>query len=140
MSSAGSSSLCSSLEPAGASAPLRFRAYYLRRIRRIEPPYLINLAVCFAIIWLINPGRSLFVPHLVASLFYGHTLVYGDYSWINSVSWSLEVEAQFYLLMPALACLFTRRSTLARRVSLGLLILGTSALARLSSSRYACSA
>ena len=45
----------------------RLRAYYLRRIRRIEPPYLLALTLGFVIIWLTNPGRTVFIPHLAAS-------------------------------------------------------------------------
>jgi peptidoglycan/LPS O-acetylase OafA/YrhL len=37
---------------------------------------------------------------------------------VNSVVWSLEYEAQFYLLAPCLALLFLLKSTLARRITL----------------------
>jgi peptidoglycan/LPS O-acetylase OafA/YrhL len=54
----------------------------------------------------------------VASAFYLHGLVFHDFSSLNPVAWSLEFEAQFYLLAPSLALLFLLKSTLARRLVL----------------------
>jgi peptidoglycan/LPS O-acetylase OafA/YrhL len=46
-------------------------------------------------------------------------------STINIVAWSLEVEVQFYLLMPLLAWIFYRGSLFVRRASLvGLMVVG----------------
>lgn len=37
------------------------------------------------------------------SFVYSHAFIYGDKSTINFVAWSLEIEVQFYLLMPLIA-------------------------------------
>ena len=60
------------------------------------------------------------LPHLLATLGYAHSAIYGYYSTINPPVWSLEVEIQFYCLAPFLAwTLFSiRSSTLLRRILL----------------------
>jgi peptidoglycan/LPS O-acetylase OafA/YrhL len=98
----------------GAPKP-RLGAYYVRRVTRIEPPLLINLCICFAILLAIKrPPLGELVPHFGASLFYVHGLVYHQMSAVNFVTWSLEIEAQFYLLAPLLALLFRARQPLVR--------------------------
>lgn len=90
----------------GASKP-SLRAYFLRRVTRLEPPYLIWMGV-FAGVLLLKGAYSFpdLFPHLLASLTYAHGLIFGDHSPINPVAWSLEVEIQFYLMAPFLAALF----------------------------------
>ena len=90
------------------------RQYFLRRVTRIEPPYILNLAICFLFVgglaYLAGRERP-----FVASLFYLHNIVYGKYSSINNVAWSLEIEVQFYILAPLLAYVFAVRSAFWRR-------------------------
>ena len=81
--------------------------YYLRRLTRIEPPYLICLGLLVLFGLTTHPGPN-DDQHLLASAFYVHGLVYDTFSTINFVAWSLEVEIQFYLLMPFIAWLFFR--------------------------------
>lgn len=104
-------------------------SYFLRRLVRLEPPYVINLALAFLGIVLINPGWGSFIPHFFASLPYLHGLIFGQSSWINGVAWSLEVEAQFYLTMPLLALIFAVRPRMLRRALIGLEILALAYLA-----------
>ena len=54
-------------------------------------------------------------PRLVAGLFYLHGPVYGETNPVNIISWSLEIEVQFYLLMPLLATVFAVRGKWRRR-------------------------
>jgi peptidoglycan/LPS O-acetylase OafA/YrhL len=110
---------------ANLSAP-SLKNYYLRRVTRIEPPYAICLILFFLYQWQIFDKQLEFLlPHLLASLFYAHNLVYGAHSAINSVAWSLEIEIQFYLLVPVLVKLFKLRSAKVRRgLLLALIVAG----------------
>jgi peptidoglycan/LPS O-acetylase OafA/YrhL len=101
----------------------RLRDYLLRRLTRLEPPYIINLIIRFLLLTLVmgQSARQL-LPHLLASIGYLHNALYGEMSSVNFVAWSLEIELQFYLLAPLLAAVFMLRSKLARRVVLLLLI------------------
>ena len=89
------------------------RAYYLRRLIRLEPTYLINLLLLFALGFYPSWGNDL--AHLGASVVYSHNWIYGMFSNINFVAWSLEIEIQFYLLMPLFAWLFIRGHKWVRR-------------------------
>ena len=84
--------------------PVDLPRYFLRRLTRLEPPYVISMILFFFTMPLFGKGTlaDLF-PHLLASLGYVHNIVYGCGSLINNNAWSLEVEVQFYLLMPLLA-------------------------------------
>lgn len=87
------------------------RRYFVRRLRRLEPPYLINLAVLFALA-VASGGLTTMLdrlPNLAASVLYLHNTIYNEWSMVNFVAWSLEVEAQFYLIAPVLAIFFTIR-------------------------------
>ncbi len=100
------------------------KGYYLRRVTRIEPPYLLSLIVIFLIHWEQRGEGLQVIPNLIASLFYSHGLVYGRESLINGVTWSLEIEIQFYLLVPLLVLMFRLRNAKARRALLIALIVG----------------
>ncbi len=100
------------------------KQYFLRRLTRLEPPYFISLFVCVAAT-LVDSNRGIndMVPHLLASLAYIHNLVFGAFSGeINGVAWSLEVEIQFYLLVPLLALLFAIPKARVRRTMIASLI------------------
>lgn len=104
-------------------ARVRLRNYYLRRLTRLEPPYIINLLVCFAVLLAVHRDAAgdyfrVFFPHLLASAFYLHGPIFSGASWINGVAWSLEVEVQFYLLVPLLAGIFRVRNATLRRTIL----------------------
>jgi peptidoglycan/LPS O-acetylase OafA/YrhL len=109
------------------------RLYLLRRLIRMEPPYIINMAIIFLALLVSRyavGGRTLlfmnfkiFVPHLLASLAYSHAQIYKSASWINGVAWTLEIEVQFYLVLPFIAELFRLRNAAMRRVILFCLVL-----------------
>ena len=100
-------------------------AYLLRRVTRLEPPFLVNLVVQTLVLsayyrWHLGDT----VRHWIATALYMHTQVYQEASPINGATWSLEVEVQFYLLAPLLGWLFAVNGTAVRRAVLAALILG----------------
>jgi peptidoglycan/LPS O-acetylase OafA/YrhL len=94
------------------------KAYYLRRLTRLEPTYVISLIVCSVYVLPTKITWDDFVPHFLAALFYSNSIVYGQFSAINGVIWSLEVEIHFYLIAPAVATIFAVRRRLPRRAAL----------------------
>ena len=105
--------------------PPSIKRYFLRRLTRLEPPYLVNLLLLFILLVTVKgmSGEAL-LPHLLASMTYMHNAIYNEFSSINFLSWSLEVEFQFYALAPLLVMLFRIKPTLLRRSVLLALILG----------------
>jgi peptidoglycan/LPS O-acetylase OafA/YrhL len=106
------------------------KKYYLRRLTRLEPPYLAALLISFVLLILVK-GQSFtgLLPHLGASSVYMHNIIYSSSSSVLGVAWSLEVEVQFYILAPFLCFIFLIKHHLVRRILLALLILLSGAYA-----------
>lgn len=116
----------------GEGRPVRLRKYFLRRLTRLEPPYIAALLLFYML--KVAAGRGMawqLLPKLFASVFYVHNAVFGRPSDINIVAWSLEIEVQFYLLAPAFALIFRVQSAGIRRIALGLSLLVTTWVSRL---------
>lgn len=98
--------------------------YYVRRMKRLEVPYILVLIILllFRIIFQQQYWKSE-MPHFFSSLFYSHNIIYGRRSTINPVAWTLEIEIQFYLLLPFLLKVFKITNTNKRRILLGASIL-----------------
>jgi peptidoglycan/LPS O-acetylase OafA/YrhL len=101
----------------GAGRPVRLRAYFLRRVTRIEPPYLVAL-VLVTVLALTTDGwgpSTGVAARSAAGAWYGHTIVYGVPNLLNPPFWTLEIEVQFYVLMPLLAVVCFRGDRARRR-------------------------
>lgn len=108
----------------GRGAP-SLRLYLMRRLIRIEPPYALSMTFFFVLV--MDPFRRklkyvlamahLFGGHYLATLAYVHAFVYGGPSWLNGAAWTLEIEIQFYVLLPLLALLFRIRNKPVRRAA-----------------------
>lgn len=89
------------------------RDFYARRALRILPSYWACLAVMI-VFALAQPGFSEYgrlAKDIATHLTFTHNLSYMTYvqSLLNVVLWTLAVEVQFYLLLPALAPVFRRQ-------------------------------
>ncbi len=82
---------------------VRLGDYFYRRLTRLEPPFVVSLSG-FLLVHVLFLGDSLgrLMPHFLAGLVYSHLVVFGYPNPINPVTWSLETEAQFYILVPFL--------------------------------------
>lgn len=108
--------------------------FYLRRLTRLEPPYLAAL-VLWALVGaaLVGTPDGGAIPHVAAGSLYLHHLIFGTAEPVLGVAWSLEIEIRFYLLVPLLAwglCLI--RSAQMRRLAVVLLAAITLATASLT--------
>ncbi len=87
---------------AGAPAP-SVKRYFLRRLTRLEPPYILALLVMFVLLVAFTgmpAGQA--SKSLLASLIYSHNIIFDWASYLLPVAWSLELEVHFYLLAPLL--------------------------------------
>jgi peptidoglycan/LPS O-acetylase OafA/YrhL len=110
------------------SPPVNLKSYFLRRLTRLEPPYFLALFICSAAMVVARVATVRFtLPHLLASLAYIHSSLLGSNPIIGP-AWSLEIEVQFYLLVPILVSIFAIRSDKVRSGSL-ILAVAISALA-----------
>jgi peptidoglycan/LPS O-acetylase OafA/YrhL len=109
------------------SKPISLKNFYLRRVTRLEPPYIIALIILFiANVWILNKYTFDFLlPRLLASIFYVHTIIYHQFSNVMPVAWSLEVEVQFYILAPLFCLIFLIRSKTIRWIVCSLIIISS---------------
>ncbi len=90
-----------------AEGPRRsIRAYYLRRVTRLEPPYLVALGLASVLALLVGTDPGVVRSRFLISSVYANGSVFGHANPISSVLWSLEIEVFFYLSAPWLARLF----------------------------------
>lgn len=94
--------------------PVVLGDYFFRRLTRIEPPYLLSLLLLLWLQLLISYGARWrdFVPDFYYSLCYAHGFFYHrDFQpLVNNVTWSLEIEIQFYILAPLLFYFIFRKN------------------------------
>jgi peptidoglycan/LPS O-acetylase OafA/YrhL len=104
---------------------VKLSSYFLRRVTRLEPPYILNLLMRLPLVpWARHVSFLQLLPHFLASLLYLHGTIYGSWPLVHPPSWSLEIEIQFYLLAPLLALFIFRKNVIIRRLSLLLVIAG----------------
>ena len=115
---------------------ISLREYYVRRVTRMEPPYVIHLAFLFVLCCLVlrwqpahshlyhNPAWAGYaLKHILSSFFYVNGFIFGAHPYPNIVLWALEVEVQFYILAPLLAGIFMIDDTWKRRMFIVISIL-----------------
>ena len=115
-----------------ANAPaVKIGRFYLRRLTRLEPPYILALLLFYGAAVVLHdvhakdPG---FFSGLLLRLGYAHGVVRNLRPTLDGVTWTLEIEVQFYLLAPLLAQVF-KLATRPRRLLLIAIICGAPLLA-----------
>jgi peptidoglycan/LPS O-acetylase OafA/YrhL len=96
-----------SMYRAGYSPRRDWKIFALKRIIRLDPPYLVSIAALLVLQFLSMhvPGYkgeawSASLPQVLLHLGYLNTFV--GYPWLSPVYWTLAIEAQFYLLIAIL--------------------------------------
>ena len=94
------------------------KGFYLRRLRRIYPPYFVALMLCFfalAVLGHVPTDAQAFDQNALSlsesfalSLFYLHGLIAGTPSRLDPPLWSLEIEVLFYVLLPLVMMAYVR--------------------------------
>jgi peptidoglycan/LPS O-acetylase OafA/YrhL len=103
-----------------ASDPRDLSRYYVRRLTRIEPPYIVAMLLLFGVARVVSGDPS--IMSLAASLAYVHQVTFGIASPVNSPAWSLEVEVQWYAIVPFLSLLLLPGTVMQRRLTTLLLM------------------
>ncbi len=102
-----------------AGREVRLSTYFLRRLTRLEPPYIVWLLIRTAL--LLAAGAlplHFLLTHLLASVLYMHNIAFAIASRIEAVSWTLEIEVQFYCLAPILTLIYRIAHPWLRRLLL----------------------
>ena len=96
------------------------KSYFLRRLSRLEPPYIIVMFLLLIGSLIIGKNLSATeaIQSFLASIAYVHNFIYAKPSFINTVAWSLEIEIQFYILAPLLSLFFSINNNISRRTLL----------------------
>lgn len=90
----------------GKEKPL-VRNYFKRRLIRIEIPYIIALTFFFILSIGYYQNGFAKLPNYLAGLIYAHGFIYdGDHNPLLFVAWTLEIEVQFYLIVPLVCRVF----------------------------------
>ncbi len=114
----------------------KLKAFYSRRVTRLEPPYFLVTLACYLFVKLtgyVPEGTLAFArlpvsleKSLFASLAYMHGFLIGTKPILDPPAWSLEIEIQFYIIAPLLLlALFRLRWLIAILVALVLFMFGT---------------
>lgn len=103
----------------------RLKSYYYRRITRLEPPYFLALLLFFGLHLIkgIYPVNNL-IHGLIQNLLYvqNFTPFQSFHPIIGNITWTLEIEVQFYLIAPFLAGIFFLKKITRRAILIGAIV------------------
>jgi len=94
--------------------------FIAKRFIRIEPPYLISIALILGIIFIkhrfhvgVDEMESISLNRVLLHLGYLINF-FGNYKWLNNVYWTLAIEFQYYLCMALMFLLFVNKNIVFR--------------------------
>lgn len=107
----------------------RFPTFLLKRIARLDPPYLVSIVLVLAVAYACTlaphyDGDRFQINAVQLLLHLGYLNVLAGYEWLSPVYWTLAIEFQYYLIMGLTFPLVSSRTRLKRLlffVVLGLL-------------------
>ena len=119
-----------------ADKQFTFSNFYIRRARRLIPSYIIVLVFCLIASYFLLPPREFIHFNKVLSyalvfasniFFLGDTDYFGIHSQFKPLlhTWSLGVEAQFYLIWPAMLLVLLKIKTVGRYLLTALIFTGS---------------
>lgn len=97
-----------------------FFIFFVKRLTRLEPPYVISVLLALLIIFLREEYMGREVAHKVISWnqvglhFFYLIPFFGEYDWLNNVYWTLAIEFQYYLFMAVFYVVLTNGNRLQR--------------------------
>lgn len=107
-----------------------FFSFFLKRLARLEPPYIFSLILTLVILFLREKFLGKSNEHLNLNgqqvlLHIGYLIPFFEgYHWLNMVYWTLAVEFQYYILIAILFIPFTKSNVLVRVVIYLLFLVG----------------
>jgi peptidoglycan/LPS O-acetylase OafA/YrhL len=101
--------------------PSSFGNFLLRRVVRIDPPYLANIVVVIALAYVstLSPvyrGKGVDYNWSDMALHLGYLNSFFNRPWINPVYWTLGIEFQFYILLGLIFGVFSKSSNIVRAI------------------------
>src|SRR5690606_36113042 len=103
---------------------INLKAYYIRRVVRIVPPYwiaVLTIAFVYAVMGRYDTG--FLVRHTVASLGFVHTVALDESNILNFSFWALQILVHFYLAAPLMVYLYFHMGRISRRTFALLIII-----------------
>lgn len=105
----------------GNGSIISLKKYFLRRLTRLEPPYILVMTILlFGSVYVAKTiSLNEAISSYLSSIIYSHNIFFPEIlPKLNAVVWSLEIEIQFYILAPLMAYVFSVKSIHFRRISL----------------------
>jgi len=102
-----------------------FGTFLLKRVIRIEPPFLISIILVIALNWLstLSPyyrGTGFTIDYTALALHLGYLNAFFEYPWVNDVYWTLAIEFQYYIIIALIFPLLIHSKKYFSFIALGL--------------------
>lgn len=96
-------------------------SFLLKRITRIEPPYLLSIlwVIASSIVFSIYLGQDILIEWKRLGLHLGYLIPFSNENWYNEVYWTLAIEFQYYLFIAISFSFFFHKKQLVRTIALG---------------------